>query len=165
MKDRIRQIMESQHMTQQVFADFIGLAPATLSSIYNERTRPTLSVVEAIKKKIPNISTDWLMFGSGDMYVASSASPAPADSLFSAEEGGVNGGKIVQNPMLDFDQSQSLTPQQGAQTPYPFNSVKSTPSTIERTEVKIIDKPQRKVKEIRVFYDDQTWETFVPEKK
>ncbi len=165
MKDRIRQIMESQHMTQQVFADFIGLAPATLSSIYNERTRPTLSVVEAIKKKIPNISTDWLMFGSGDMYVASSASPAPADSLFPAEEGGVNGGQIVQNPMLDFDQSQSPTPQQGPQAPYSFNSVKSTPTNIERTEVKIIDKPQRKVKEIRVFYDDQTWETFVPEKK
>ena len=165
MKDRIRQIMESQHMTQQVFADFIGLAPATLSSIYNERTRPTLSVVEAIKKKIPNISTDWLMFGSGDMYVASSASPVPADSLFSAEEGGVNVGQIVQNPMLDFDQSQSPTPQQGSQAPYSFNSVKSTPTNIERTEVKIIDKPQRKVKEIRVFYDDQTWETFVPEKK
>ena len=152
-------------MTQQVFADFIGLAPATLSSIYNERTRPTLSVVEAIKKKIPNISTDWLMFGSGDMYVASSASPAPADSLFPAEEGGLNGGQIVHNPMLDFDQPQSPTPQQGPQAPYSFNSVKSTPSNIERTEVKIIDKPQRKVKEIRVFYDDQTWETFVPEKK
>ena len=165
MKDRIRQIMESQHMTQQVFADFIGLAPATLSSIYNERTRPTLSVVEAIKKKIPNISTDWLMFGSGDMYVASSASPAPADSLFPAEEGGVNGGQIVQNPMLDFDQPQSPTPQQVSQAPYSFNSVKSTRPEIERTEVKIIDKPQRKVKEIRVFYDDQTWETFVPEKK
>ena len=152
-------------MTQQVFADFIGLAPATLSSIYNERTRPTLSVVEAIKKKIPNISTDWLMFGSGDMYVASSASPAPADSLFPAEEGGLNGGQIVHNPMLDFDQPQSPTLQQGPQAPYSFNSVKSTPSNIERTEVKIIDKPQRKVKEIRVFYDDQTWETFVPEKK
>ena len=165
MKDRIRQIMESQHMTQQVFADFIGLAPATLSSIYNERTRPTLSVVEAIKKKIPNISTDWLMFGLGDMYVASSASPAPSESLFPAEEGGVNGGQIVQNPMLDFERPQSPTPQQGPQAPYSFNSVKSTPTNIERTEVKIIDKPQRKVKEIRVFYDDQTWETFVPEKK
>jgi DNA-binding XRE family transcriptional regulator len=168
MKDRIRQIMESQHMTQQVFADFIGLAPATLSSIYNERTRPTLSVVEAIKKKIPNISTDWLMFGSGEMYVASpasSTSPAPAGSMFSANDGGTNGAQIVQNPMLDFDQSQSPTPQQGPQAPYYINSVKSTPSSIERTEVKIIDKPQRKVKEIRVFYDDQTWETFVPEKK
>jgi DNA-binding XRE family transcriptional regulator len=168
MKDRIRQIMESQHMTQQVFADFIGLAPATLSSIYNERTRPTLSVVEAIKKKIPNISTDWLMFGSGEMYVASpasSTSPASAGSMFSANDGGTNGAQIVQNPMLDFDQSQSPTPQQGPQAPYYINSVKSTPSSIERTEVKIIDKHQRKVKEIRVFYDDQTWETFVPEKK
>ena len=140
MKDRIRQIMESQHMTQQVFADFIGLAPATLSSIYNERTRPTISVVEAIKKKIPNISTDWLMFGSGDMYVASPASPAPADSLFSADDGGLNGGQIVKNPVLDFDQPQSPTPQQGPQTPYFINSVKSTPSNIERTEVKIIEK-------------------------
>jgi DNA-binding XRE family transcriptional regulator len=162
MKDRIRQIMESQHMTQQVFADFIGLAPATLSSIYNERTRPTLSVVEAIKKKIPNISTDWLMFGSGDMYISS---PAPADSLLSAEERGVNGGQIVQSPMLDFDQPQSPTPQQGPQAPYSFNSVKSTRPEIERTEVKIIDKPQRRVTEIRVFYDDQTWECFVPVKK
>ena len=149
-------------MTQQVFADFIGLAPATLSSIYNERTRPTLSVVEAIKKKIPNISTDWLMFGSGDMYISS---PAPADSLLSAEERGGNGGQIVQSPMLDFDQPQSPTPQQGPQAPYSFNSVKSTRPEIERTEVKTIDKPQRRVTEIRVFYDDQTWECFVPVKK
>ena len=162
MKDRIRQIMESQHMTQQVFADFIGLAPATLSSIYNERTRPTLGVVEAIKKKIPNISTDWLMFGSGEMYVSSSA---PADSLFPADDGGPSGVPIVHNPTLDFDQSPSPTPRQSVQAPYSFNSVKSTRPEIERTEVKFIDKPQRRVKEIRVFYDDQTWETFVPEKK
>jgi hypothetical protein len=34
-----------------------------------------------------------------------------------------------------------------------------------REDAKIIDKPQRKVIEIRVFYDDQTWDTFVPVKK
>ena len=171
MKDRIRKIMESQHMTQQVFADFIGLAPATLSSIYNERTRPTLSVVEAIKKKIPNISTDWLMFGTGDMYIttpassSSPASPTPTDSLFPADDRGANGGQIAHNPMLDFDQPQSPTPQQTVQAPYPFNSVRNTRSEMERMEVKIIDKQQRRVKEIRVFYADQTWETFIPEKK
>ena len=162
MKDRIRQIMESQHMTQQVFAEFLGLGAATLSSIFNGRTRPTITVVEAIKKKIPNISTDWLMFGSGDMFISSSA---PADSLFSDDNGGSNGAPIVQNPMLMFDQPSSPTLQQGGQTPYPFNSVKTTRPEIERTEVKVIDRPQRRVKEIRVFYDDQTWETFVPEKK
>ena len=149
-------------MTQQVFADFIGLAPATLSSIYNERTRPTLSVVEAIKKKIPNISTDWLMFGYGEMYVSS---PTSDDSQNPTADRSVNGAPIVQNPMLDFDQPQTPTPQRVVQTPYSFNGVKTTRPDIERTEVKIIDRPQRRVKEIRVFYDDQTWETFVPEKK
>jgi len=69
MKDRIRKIMESQHMTQQTFAQFIGMSPALLSSIFNERTKPTINIVEAIKNKIPRISTDWLMFGVGDMYV------------------------------------------------------------------------------------------------
>ena len=88
MKDRIRQIMESQKMTQQEFADYIGLAPATLSSIFNGRTRPTLNVVEALKKKIPNISIDWLMFGSGDMFVSSQSDflesePTSSPSLFS----------------------------------------------------------------------------------
>ena len=60
MKDRIRKVMESQHMTQQVFAEFIQIAPATLSSIFTGRTRPTLTIGEAIKNKIPSISTDWL---------------------------------------------------------------------------------------------------------
>ena len=162
MKDRIRQIMESQHMTQQVFADYIQQSPATLSSIFNGRTRPTLNIVEAIKKKIPNISTDWLMFGTGEMYISSST---PADSQSPADDGAVNGGAISHNPMLNFEPSPSPTPSQTAQAPYPFNSVRSTRSEMDRMEVKVIDKPQRRVKEIRVYYDDQTWECFVPEKK
>ena len=63
MKDRIKQIMDAQQMSQQAFASFIDISPATLSSIFNGRTKPTISIIEAIKKKIPNINTDWLMFG------------------------------------------------------------------------------------------------------
>ena len=48
MKERIKQIMESQHMTQQTFAQFIQISPASLSSIFNDRTKPTLAIVEAI---------------------------------------------------------------------------------------------------------------------
>lgn len=42
MKDRIRKVMESQQMTQQEFADFIHISPASLSSIFTGRTRPTI---------------------------------------------------------------------------------------------------------------------------
>ena len=111
MKDRIREIMESQHMTQKVFASFIGLSEGSLSGIYSGRTRPTLNVVELIKDKIPAISTDWLMFGKGKMYVTDSESSAAVSH-----------------------------------------------------EVKYIDKPQRQITEIKIFFDDQTFESFVPKK-
>lgn len=165
MKDRIRQIMESQHMTQQVFADYIGQSPATLSSIYNGRTRPTLNIVEAIKKKIPNISTDWLMFGSGDMYLADTGAQTDAtlpqgDDLF-----GPDSRQMPQNLMLDFDQSASVMPHNGAQNLSGFNSVNSTRSENLPKEVKFVDKPPRRITEIRIFYDDQTFDVFEPKKK
>ena len=162
MKDRIRQIMESQHMTQQVFADYIQQSPATLSSIFNGRTRPTLNIVEAIKKKIPNISTDWLMFGSGDMYLPSSDAD---NGVQNQTEMGSDRSLLTQNPMLDFDASPSPVSQNVVQQPQNSNSVRNTRLEIDRQEVKSIDKPQRRINEIRVFYDDQTWETFIPAKK
>ena len=145
-------------MTQQVFADYIQQSPATLSSIFNGRTRPTLNIVEAIKKKIPNISTDWLMFGAGEMYL-------PENEASDQEENASNGPLQIQNPMLDFDAIPSPTPQNGVQQLSNSNSVRNTRLDLERQEVKTLDKPQRRITEIRVFYDDQTWETFVPQKK
>jgi len=162
MKDRIRQIMESQHMTQQVFAQFIEMSPASLSSIFNGRTKPTLNVVEAIKKKIPDISTDWLMFGRGSMYVDSnSAVASPTEA-----------SREVRETMLDFSENSTSLPEgqssageNRSPAAFTFNSVKSTHQNFAREEVKNIDKQPRRVTEIRVFYDDQTWESFVPAKK
>ena len=51
MKNRIRQVMESLHMTQMEFAEKTQIGAATLSNIFNDRTRPSLNVVELIKKK------------------------------------------------------------------------------------------------------------------
>ena len=149
-------------MTQQVFADYIQQSPATLSSIFNGRTRPTLNIVEAIKKKIPNISTDWLMFGSGTMYLPQNEDENGAQNQV---ETGSEGHAQIQNPMLDFDASPSPTPQNGVPQPQNFNSVRNTRLDLDVREVKTIDKPQRRITEIRVFYDDQTWETFIPQKK
>ncbi len=168
MKDRIRQIMESQHMTQQVFAQFIEMSPASLSSIFNGRTKPTLNVVEAIKKKIPDISVDWLMFGSGQMYVSQSTTADQA-----AVPAGDGKTLTSGEQLLDFSDAPSPAPsiqlvgtqENRTSAAQNFNGVKSTHPIVSREEVKKIDKPQRRVTEIRVFYDDQTWESFVPAKK
>lgn len=141
--------MESQHMTQQVFANYLELSPASLSSIFNDRTRPTINIVEAIKKKFPNISTDWLLFGTGDMYVHSS----------DGEEVAAADGQQAAEPVLDFGD----TPQASSPLPASTGSRKSVVAPAV-SDVKIINKVQRNITEIRVFYDDQTWETFVPQR-
>lgn len=163
MKDRIRQIMEAKHMTQQVFAQFIDMSPASLSSIFNGRTKPTLNIVEAIKRKIPDINTNWLLFGTGDMYES-----APDGGSLESDE--VQGDDV--EPALDFGSDDIPAPAQpsgGAEShvsvSHGHNGVRNTRQETVRQEIKYIDKPQRKVVEIRVYYDDLTYETFVPAKK
>ena len=64
--------------------------------------------------------------------------------------GGSEGSDSPTSPSL-FDQPQT-------------HGVKRTPKNVANAAVKYVDKPQRKITEIRIFYDDQTWETFVPKK-
>ena len=149
-------------MTQYVFAQFIEISPATLSSIFNGRTNPTMNIVGAIKKKIPNISTDWLMFGTEPMYLDGDSAVQPSVSGTSAPTSG--SGANTSEPILDF-RPQPTTASSRPSAPVNYNSVKNTRTENTREELKIIDKQQRRVIEIRVFYDDQTWDTFVPAKK
>lgn len=159
MKERIRELMESLHKSQQDFAQFIEMSPASLSSIFNGRTKPTLTIVEAIKKKIPDISVEWLLFGVGDMYAnhkataTSQESPTPTSS----------------EPMLEFDfddeAKHSRSEKNADQTVNSNNSVKRTRLENKEIEVKSVDIVKRRVIEIRVYYDDYTFETFVPDKR
>ena len=156
MKDRIRQLMESQHMTQQTFADFIGISTASLSSIFTGRTKPTLNTVEAIRSKFSTINLDWLMYGQGPMF------KDQADDSDVLTESNSQDGTLSLEGALDF--SSSFSPSSQGFGSSNSQRVPNTPKPIVRTEVKYIDKPQRNITEIRIFFDDQTWETFVPKK-
>lgn len=141
-------------MTQQVFAQFIETSPATLSSIFTGRTNPSLNIVEAIHRKIPDINIDWLMFGFGTMYKKSGEGENVASET----------ARSGQQAMLDFDMPAAPTPQGSVLTSPNSHSVRNTRLDATLDLVKNIDKMPRKVTEIRVFYDDQTWESFVPAK-
>lgn len=145
------------HMSQQVFAQYIDMSPASLSSIFNGRTKPTLNIVEAIKRKCPSINTDWLMFGSGDMYVANGEGKEEA-----AEDGEKDAGR---EQSIDFGDEDAPTPQVVAREHNHSSGTRNGHYGVVREEVKYVDKPQRRVMEIRVYYDDLTFESFVPVKK
>lgn len=155
MDERIKQLYESLHINQQTFAEFLGVSPATISSIIKHKSKPSLKIIEAIRKRYPNISLDWLMFGNGPMFLdekSNDSASAPAPSTSEQNE-----------PVLDFsDDSDSEV---SAPSPTPFSkSVISTPKNTEKIVTKYVDKPQRHIAQIMVIYDDQTLETFVPKK-
>lgn len=165
MKDRIKQLMESQHMNQQSFASFLGLAPATLSSILQERTRPTLNTVDAICRKIPNVNLTWLMTGSGDMFTtAASENQEHNDQSLVASS--THSGHQSKDTPLAFSFEEDSRP---VSSNSPVQHPGGRQSTMSRqqpqySDMKNNDKQQRRITEIRVFYDDQTWESFVPKK-
>ena len=181
MKDRIRQIMEDQHLNQQNFAQLIGKSTATLSSIFNDRTKPSLDIVDAIKKKLPQVNLEWFLYGTPPMYNSQEAQEDgnerlangldPMNESLAAKAGSMTGsstrpvGSSVE-ATLDFGAASSTgSPTSPSLFGQPqMQGVNRTPKNIAQTAVKYVDKQQRKITEIRIFYDDQTWETFVPKK-
>ena len=167
MKERILQIMRRENMTQQEFAKAIEVSPASLSNIFNGKTNPTNNHVSAIHRRFPDININWLMFGEGDMYAT--VSDETKDSVNGGESTIKSGAEKAPidasgEPML-FDISD---PEQYAAWAR-MEDIKDVDDQnrqipVVREVVKYVDKPQRKITEIRIFFDDNTYETFRPEK-
>lgn len=68
MRARIQQLIEHQHMNRQSFAEHIGVSPASLSQILNDKQKPTLAIVIAITNRFPALRYDWLLDGKEPMF-------------------------------------------------------------------------------------------------
>lgn len=70
MKNRIKQIRNSNPnwKSQDLFASFLGIPKANLSSYETGRRTPTDAVIQLICEKC-SVSEEWLRTGNGDMFV------------------------------------------------------------------------------------------------
>lgn len=75
MKDRIRKIRRDLDLTQQEFADRLGIKRGTIANYELGRNEPVDSVVSLICREF-GISEEWLRDGIGDMYA-----PDPGNEL------------------------------------------------------------------------------------
>lgn len=186
MKDRVKQVQDHFNLKQKEFAAELCVAEATISSIYRGRTAPTNNLIQAIHQAYPAININWLMFGEGEMLLPLSAGPSASGAtgsgsgaavlnLGSTNQGvqtsvvGQNGGFFSSDgpSLFDAPPAANPTPSQPVAANYP--SVPSDAQLIEAfsryNKSKELDKPVRKIKEIRVFFDDGTFEAFTPSSK
>ncbi|MCD7899091.1 MAG: helix-turn-helix domain-containing protein [Bacteroides sp.] len=153
IKDRINLVMENENMKSGTFAESLGMIQSTLSHILTGRNKPSLEVIMKIHKKYPYINLEWLLYGTGEMMAeekspSSSISQGNLPSLFD------------QNPV----NPSSFTAELKNRKEIALETTEKAPKETVIQEIKYIEKPHRKITEIRIFFDDNTYEIFRPEK-
>lgn len=72
MIERINLIIQAKNITPSQFADEINIQRSGMSHIMSGRNKPSLDFVMRVLKRYPEIDTNWLLFGKGEMYSTSS---------------------------------------------------------------------------------------------
>ena len=67
MNERIKKLRRTLDLTQQEFADRIGVKRGTIANYEIARNEPTDSIVSLICREF-NVSEKWLRNGEGDMF-------------------------------------------------------------------------------------------------
>lgn len=153
MKNRIFQIMKQEGLNQKDFAATTGISPGTLSSIFNGRTEPSLTTAERLHRRFPMLNMSWLMFGEGDMYIKERNTDGKPES----SSVGISGDLFGDVNQTDV-QDETVRVSSPA---FQFDNDDSTPQKpMVREVVKYVDKPQRRITSITIFFDDGSFETF-----
>ena len=184
MRERIKEIIEREGMGQGQFADFIGVNRPTLSHILAGRNNPSMEVVMKIHQKFPKINVLWLLDGLGS-YEGDAVADYPDGVLTEdqvVDSDGMSPYERIEHshvsssaPSSDQPQSRFYQGELFAENPVfasestgvsknrkeiPLQTPQKAPY-LSDTQLEYAKKSlQRKIVEIKIFYDDGTYETF-----
>lgn len=68
MKERILEFLKAENKSSAQFAEEIGVQPSGISHILSGRNNPSLDFILKMLDKYKYLSTEWLLFGRGQMY-------------------------------------------------------------------------------------------------
>ena len=139
MKERITALIEALSMSRSDFALKIGVQRSNITHVLDGRNKPGMDFMEKVLKAFPDLRTDWLMRGEGNMFNAPTMK-----SLFSD----VNTGKS--EPVYPEIKPVSNEPEK--------ISTVSISDIISRESLK-----EKKIEKLIILYSDKTFETYFPE--
>lgn len=155
-RERVETIMRCYNLTPSQFADKSGIQRASVSHILSGRNKLSLDIVLKIHDSFPAVDLEWLMTGIGvvptiqhDTTAAITESTLFTTSEVKREES----ENVPQQPMEYTVKSTKQTTKQHA-LKTPRNTTRSIPS----------QDTGKRIKEVRIFYTDGTYETLIPEK-
>ena len=175
---RLKTFMSLLNIANSQFADTCRIPRPTVSQILNGRNKKISDeLISKIHDAYPQLSVLWLMFGEGDMLIDSNIKISELKTGDSVEFG--QSDSTVNEPIIpgfDFESPNTESNSENFSMSVASKAIKSE-ENIESEKVivaKPIDKPTtmslntsalKKVIEIRVFYNDNSYEIFVPQER
>lgn len=180
-KEKIELIIQDKHLNNTQFCNEVCIAQGTLSHIRSGRTEPTLNILRSIAQAFPDINPAWLFYNEEPMYKNSSSPTAKdnadADDTYIDDMPTADAALDGQLPLFSFPDNTARSsksnvadappsaPTPAAASPRRSSSNNIPVYTLDVKEIvaetiKQQQKPQRKIVEVRIFFDDGTFETF-----
>lgn len=161
MKDRIKLIMDNEHLTPSAFADKLQLGRAVISHILNGRNNPSLDVVSRILSKMDYIDSDWLLTGNGKMYKTDNREKSHLTTTTIPVNSNLQPDLFFQN---EISQS-SDKPESEYRKEIIVEKPQKTDEDVVKQSIIYQKAPERKVTKIIIYYSDNTFETFNADNK
>lgn len=136
MKDRLLQLLDLEHLTPSKFADLIGVQRSSVSHILSGRNKPSFDFLQKTLTAFSGLRADWLLLGEGQIYDQMGREPS---DLFDRAE---------KKPDEQIELSETIE-----QTVEP-------PSEADEVSEKPVE--TRKVIQVMLFYDDDTFISYKP---
>lgn len=146
MRERIKEIMDNESLTPTKFADKLQVNRAVISHIINGRNNPSLDVVMSILAEMPYINSDWLLNNKGPMYKEGFS--YPHTQSLSAED--IESRELFSNPSISSERASDSVIEEGVDV---RNILAASAVSKERLVAK-------KISQIIIYYEDNTFETF-----
>lgn len=175
---RLKKFMTALNIANSQFADTSRIPRPTISQILNGRNKKISDeLISKIHDAYPQLSVMWLMFGEGEMLVNSNieiSEPKIGDNVSfdnaqTAVDESIMGRFDFDSPVIE-KQPDNLSIQQSQKNAvqkveYRESAQVSINKRVEPpTPMSISANSSKQVIEIRVFYNDNSYEIFVPQK-
>lgn len=177
-RERIELLMKCYDLSPSQFAERTGIQRASVSHIISGRNKPSLEVMQKVYEAFPGVDLRWLMTGVGEepmRQAQSEVASVAGDTLFPGEETGSQRPQQVENSLFasvaEPVQREEVKPRRvSAPVQHPVREKAVLEVRARRTQVNRLAQmaslqTEKKIKEIRIYYSDGTYETLVPENR
>lgn len=85
---RVDNLINRLNLSKLKFAQIIGITPGTIYNIVDNRSNPGIHFINAVNRAYPNINTNWILTGDGNMFnnpdlpPDAGAAPPPTQARF-----------------------------------------------------------------------------------